>query len=92
MNGGQWFGTNDVFRVLGIANTKDALRTLDDVKNLGQTLSTHTAEIWKTIVSMVQDYVLASILSAIYCEYTLPDVQTETNTFLQIKAQYEKRR
>ena len=35
MNGGQWFGANDVFRVLGIANTKDALRTLDDVKNLG---------------------------------------------------------
>ena len=30
--------------------------------------------------------------SSMNLEYTLPDVQTETNTFLQIKAQYEKRR
>lgn len=35
MNGEPWFVANDVFRVLGITNTKDALRTLDEDEKSG---------------------------------------------------------
>lgn len=92
MNGGQWFGANDFFRVLEIANMKDALRTLDDDEKSGiDIIDPHSRNLETNCINdlgLCAGFHPVGNLLRIYSSRCT----NRNNTFLQIKAKYEKRR